>query len=193
MTAAFGFLGLAHSVGMFWRHGGAYVSVPGIFAIGSATFIFFPAVYLYSSVSLDNDAPLLLGVACAYFEQIVLHEFLWRPFERLRVPVPRARPASRYAVSWGMFVGGGLLVCGIAGNVVLGLDSSSLAGAAAVSGAMVFSVAALADYRHPIALRIVLSGSSLLVYVAFMFTGGGRLFLAGVAMATGLLIDERVR
>lgn len=184
-------LGGTQALGAFWRHGADYVSAPGVFMLGVATFAHFPGVYI-SLLGADFATvhDIATAVIIIYFSQILMYYLSWAPLEARRADLPSLSMAPRVR-SWSFTVGVSLIITGFVLQQAFGLGSSSLAGAAAFTGAVlvIVSIVQARDRLRP--SRLFLAMAAFTLYVVTMFSGGGRLVLGGLAVAVVIAVGRR--
>lgn len=185
-------LGLAHSALVFWEHGGSRVTAAGAFAVATGAFAYFPGLYLSFSPGRDDQPGRLLAAVCTvYFGQVITYYAAWA---RLRAPVVSpTQPGDPRVLRWTLWTGISMMAVGALGQQYLGMGSTTLAGAAAFTGANMAAFAVIQMGRRPALAALATIAATFGFYVAVMFTGGGRLVLGGLALALAMHLAARSR
>lgn len=180
----FGCLGLAHSAIGFLLLGGARFTAGGIFLLSTGLFVFFPALYVAANgPSFDGEAA-AAAVVISYFFQICIGGFWWGNYP----PSPQSIRDDSHTSRFAFFMGLLLTITGIGMEILFGLDSTTLGGAATFVGVTMLAVAALSGSRLTLS-RLLVTLAAVGVYVYTMFDGGGRLVLGSLAIAIILTLN----
>lgn len=184
-------MGGAQTLGAFWRHGEYFISAPGVFMLGLATFVYFPGIYLsFIRADFADIASLPVAVFAVFFSQILIYYMSWKSAaaDRTDLPTPVIAPEVH---RWAFNLGVALVLLGFALQQLFGLDSSTLAGAAAFAGTVMVVVSVLQASDRLSFSRLALAGAAFALYGATMFSGGGRLILGGLAIAVAVAAARR--
>lgn len=180
--------GFAHSTYAFVALGGLRVTAGGIVVLANALFGFFPALLVAVNGPDFATTGTAEAAAWIYFSQVVLVGWWSSSLSRTPIHVVAAGN-QRVGAAWAVFLGLAAFMGGIFLKVSLGMGSTSLAGAATFTGALLLAIAALTSQTRLSPFQVALAAGAGLAYAATMFTGGGRLVLGALAAALLLAIN----
>lgn len=183
-------IGVVFSTVSFWRHGGARITAPGIYALGTAMFCYFPGFYLVATGRADLTLPLLTATGSVYIAHVLSHHLFWRK-SAVEEPADRASAEGTSSAGWLVLLGVVLMAIGNYVEHTWELGAASLAGATAFVGATVVAYGALAAGKRLTPIALVIAAAALITYAATMFSGGGRLVLGALGLGFALMLNRR--
>lgn len=183
-------VGIAHCVTFFWRDGGARISVPGVYFFAAGLFVFFPGLYVTLNGADLLHGPMALLPALDFWlaAQLVMHHLVWEG--RAAAPEVAERPTSPAVLRWGRACG---LVLAAVGTVVsyLRLGDPTVVSGVAFTGVVLLATATFARPGRVSPLGYLLVAGAAAAYVAFVFTGFGRLQLGALGLALAVVVAPR--
>lgn len=185
-----GFLSIAFGVRVFVGHGGASITVLGLYSLALALFIGMGGAFVALTDDPRASTEYLGGAILAGLALQILTGLLgWRYRVDHRGPPQPSSEHLRWMTRWGA-----ALFTVLVGADVTGLtgDFESLAESAAFASIVVLAIGQLlrTDTRL-VSWRLVAVLASMGVYVAIFHTGGGRLRIVALGAAIALLLSLR--
>lgn len=189
-ACACGAIGVAYSVHVFIRSGGARITPLGIYSFASGLFYFFPPIYL----NFEPSATVLSGyhlaaVSILFVSNLLVGELLLRRSGFEREQHARANEGATKANSLLTALSGALCLASFAIAYLGG--GSQFAGPAAFTGIIIF---AFLSARSAIPAWVSLSFCAAFVYLymEIVFTGFGRLVVGGLGLGIAMAFSARL-
>ena len=177
--------GMLHCTIGFWHDGGRRITVPGIYFFAAGLFIYFPALSLafHEANFRHGPAATMTALNICYFAQLLMYSLWWEPRDDATDELVQASTSSRTA-AWGTWWGVTLVTLGTISSRIGGDQSAFvLANGAAFSGVVLLSVSQFGGAKRTSALGYAAVAGSFFAYVAFVFTGFGRLQIGALGLA----------
>lgn len=180
-------LGVVHSAVGFLKHGGTRITPPGVFLFGMLLFGYFPTLYYAWEEGDFIPVPYeIRGLAAMLALQVVLYA-AWSIPDR-RVTSDFRQPAPTSAWLPGVMLGIAALLAGSAINAFEIEGVLPLAQPAGYAGVMLTAVSLVQRGRRIKPPVLLVIGALFAVFVASLFSGGGRLVLGSLALALTMAV-----
>lgn len=180
-------LGVVHSAFGFVRHGGTRITPPGVFLFGMLLFGYFPTLYYAWAEGDFIPVPYeIRGLAAMLAIQVVLYAAWSIPDRRVASDLRQPAPTSAWLP--GVILGIITLLVGIA---IISFDVEGLlplSRPAGYAGVVLAAVSLVQRRRRLQPLVLIGVGALFGIFVASLFTGGGRLVLGSLALALTMAI-----
>lgn len=184
VTAIMGLWGFIHS-------GGPRITAAGMFMISIAVFIGYAGLWWCNFLGRDVPSEMVLIVGSAYAATLVSYHLFWWPDEN-RVPKSSNSFNSSNSTKWTSFAGLGIVAVSLTAHILGGQSVQVLSEAGTVLGILLFSYGAS---NYSTRFRIFSSSSVVLIilmvlFVAIVFDGFGRLPVIALAGSVGVLLTQ---